>query len=484
MLAQLQGFESTYRMPQYHANMSSECQPSQYMYSSTDLNDVSRNQKLSSEDDGSECHSPEHQKDNAVMKFSNQEKEQEERLSVGNTPDYDYTKTGNPFSAHNPAISPLVHSTSNYIFDPYTRGNYVDSRYSPYPVFPTQYQRGYYNPIQNPPAEDKPATTAYSSYLNSSSPQNQYEARDINTTIAAAVPYANMHTRTSYPSECTVTEYHPRQQPVSAFHTPSTLPPISIPTSAYPSYSTPYSTYQNLQPGHTVSPLSHYSPSLFHSSSTTNNYQSPLVKTEQEYYQAAQSPSEIGSITHLGNPDGSPDEKLFQMSHNDDSISNISMEEMKSFSKVFKHRRVKLGFTQSDVGLALGSMYGYVFSQTTICRFEALQLSFKNMCKLKPLLTKWLQDTDHDRTSANCDPDQIESESGGTRKRKKRTSIEAVVKAALEKHFNMKQKPTTPEIIMIARELSLEKEVVRIWFCNRRQKEKRLHNERLKSFEQ
>ncbi|KAG6921308.1 POU domain class 5 transcription factor 3, partial [Chelydra serpentina] len=43
-------------------------------------------------------------------------------------------------------------------------------------------------------------------------------------------------------------------------------------------------------------------------------------------------------------------------------------------------------FTQADVGLALGVLYGKMFSQTTICRFEALQLSFKNMCKLKPLL--------------------------------------------------------------------------------------------------
>lgn len=35
-----------------------------------------------------------------------------------------------------------------------------------------------------------------------------------------------------------------------------------------------------------------------------------------------------------------------------------------------------------------------MFSQTTICRFEALQLSFKNMCKLKPLLQKWLNEAE------------------------------------------------------------------------------------------
>lgn len=42
--------------------------------------------------------------------------------------------------------------------------------------------------------------------------------------------------------------------------------------------------------------------------------------------------------------------------------------------------------------MAMGKLYGNDFSQTTISRFEALNLSFKNMCKLKPLLEKWLSD--------------------------------------------------------------------------------------------
>lgn len=49
-------------------------------------------------------------------------------------------------------------------------------------------------------------------------------------------------------------------------------------------------------------------------------------------------------------------------------------------------------FMQGDVGMAMGKLYGNDFSQTTISRFEALNLSFKNMCKLKPLLEKWLSD--------------------------------------------------------------------------------------------
>lgn len=49
---------------------------------------------------------------------------------------------------------------------------------------------------------------------------------------------------------------------------------------------------------------------------------------------------------------------------------------------------------QGDVGLAMGKLYGNDFSQTTISRFEALNLSFKNMCKLKPLLQRWLNEAE------------------------------------------------------------------------------------------
>jgi class 3 POU domain transcription factor len=145
-------------------------------------------------------------------------------------------------------------------------------------------------------------------------------------------------------------------------------------------------------------------------------------------------------------------------------------DDLEAFAKQFKQRRIKLGFTQADVGLALGTLYGNVFSQTTICRFEALQLSFKNMCKLKPLLQKWLAEADSTTgTSANIDKIAAQG-----RKRKKRTSIEVSIKGALEQHFNKSPKPSAQEITCLAESLQLEKEVVRVWFCNRRQKEKRM----------
>ncbi|XP_067260049.1 POU class 2 homeobox 2a isoform X2 [Chanodichthys erythropterus] len=157
------------------------------------------------------------------------------------------------------------------------------------------------------------------------------------------------------------------------------------------------------------------------------------------------------------------------------------LEELEQFARTFKQRRIKLGFTQGDVGLAMGKLYGNDFSQTTISRFEALNLSFKNMCKLKPLLEKWLTDAETmSMDSTLPSPSSLSSPSLGFeglpgRRRKKRTSIETNVRVALERSFITNQKPTSEEILLIAEKLNMEKEVIRVWFCNRRQKEKRIN---------
>ncbi|XP_075963028.1 POU domain, class 2, transcription factor 1-like isoform X19 [Anarhichas minor] len=156
------------------------------------------------------------------------------------------------------------------------------------------------------------------------------------------------------------------------------------------------------------------------------------------------------------------------------------LEELEQFAKTFKQRRIKLGFTQGDVGLAMGKLYGNDFSQTTISRFEALNLSFKNMCKLKPLLEKWLNDAETLTDQSLSSPSALGSPGMGiegiNRRRKKRTSIETNIRVALEKSFlEQNQKPTSEEITMIADQLNMEKEVIRVWFCNRRQKEKRIN---------
>jgi class 2 POU domain transcription factor len=61
------------------------------------------------------------------------------------------------------------------------------------------------------------------------------------------------------------------------------------------------------------------------------------------------------------------------------------------------------------------------------------------------------------------------------RRRKKRTSIDTSIRVALEKAFLHNSKPSSDEIAILADSLNMEKEVIRVWFCNRRQKEKRIN---------
>ena len=141
---------------------------------------------------------------------------------------------------------------------------------------------------------------------------------------------------------------------------------------------------------------------------------------------------------------------------------------LEEFTANFKMRRIKLGYTQTNVGQALAEVHGTDFSQTTICRFENLQLSYKNALKLKPILEKWLEEAE------KAGSQRHEEETSPERRRKRRTSIGVAAKETLERHFHGQPKPSSTDITKIADGLQLEKEVVRVWFCNRRQREKRV----------
>lgn len=146
------------------------------------------------------------------------------------------------------------------------------------------------------------------------------------------------------------------------------------------------------------------------------------------------------------------------------------VKDLEEFAHGFKHRRIKLGYTQTNVGQALADVHGTDFSQTTICRFENLQLSYKNAQKLKPILEKWLEEAEKQGVQHK------EEEQSPERRRKRRTSIGVGAKETLERHFVHQPKPSSSEISKVADALNLDKEVVRVWFCNRRQREKRVRN--------
>ncbi|NXL62079.1 PIT1 factor, partial [Chordeiles acutipennis] len=98
-------------------------------------------------------------------------------------------------------------------------------------------------------------------------------------------------------------------------------------------------------------------------------------------------------------------------------MDSPEIRELEKFANEFKLRRIKLGYTQTNVGEALAAVHGSEFSQTTICRFENLQLSFKNACKLKSILSKWLEEAEQVGALYN------EKVGVNERKRKRRTTI-------------------------------------------------------------
>ncbi|XP_026099070.1 brain-specific homeobox/POU domain protein 3-like [Carassius auratus] len=147
--------------------------------------------------------------------------------------------------------------------------------------------------------------------------------------------------------------------------------------------------------------------------------------------------------------------------------------ELESFAERFKQRRIKLGVTQADVGSALANLkipgVGCL-SQSTICRFESLTLSHNNMVALKPILEAWLEEAERAQREKMAKPEIF---NGGDKKRK-RTSIAAPEKRSLEAYFAVQPRPSSEKIAAIAEKLDLKKNVVRVWFCNQRQKQKRM----------
>lgn len=150
--------------------------------------------------------------------------------------------------------------------------------------------------------------------------------------------------------------------------------------------------------------------------------------------------------------------------------------ELEAFAERFKQRRIKLGVTQADVGKALANLrlpgVG-ALSQSTICRFESLTLSHNNMIALKPILHAWLEEAEAQTRNKRRDPEAPSVLPAGEKKRK-RTSIAAPEKRSLEAYFAVQPRPSGEKIAAIAEKLDLKKNVVRVWFCNQRQKQKRM----------
>ncbi|XP_028981760.1 POU domain, class 6, transcription factor 1 isoform X2 [Diachasma alloeum] len=149
-------------------------------------------------------------------------------------------------------------------------------------------------------------------------------------------------------------------------------------------------------------------------------------------------------------------------------VDGINLDEIKEFAKAFKIRRLSLGLTQTQVGQSLSVTEGPAYSQSAICRFEKLDITPKSAQKIKPVLARWMKEAEERyKAGTNNLTDFIGVEP--SKKRKRRTSFTPQALELLNSHFDKNTHPTGNEITNLASQLGYEREVIRIWFCNKRQ---------------
>ncbi|KAI1897061.1 hypothetical protein AGOR_G00079240 [Albula goreensis] len=208
---------------------------------------------------------------------------------------------------------------------------------------------------------------------------------------------------------------------------------------------------------------------------TKPSTQGPVVTVTQPPVVIAPQPSAVKTVTSLSAPVsiacgdsptvgqlvGKPQQAVAEE-------EGINLEEIREFAKNFKIRRLSLGLTQTQVGQALTATEGPAYSQSAICRFEKLDITPKSAQKLKPVLEKWLAEAElwNQKGQQNL----MEFVGGEpSKKRKRRTSFTPQAIEVLNTYFEKNALPTGQEITEIAKELNYDREVVRVWFCNRRQ---------------
>ena len=110
-------------------------------------------------------------------------------------------------------------------------------------------------------------------------------------------------------------------------------------------------------------------------------------------------------------------------------------------------------------------------------QIESLTLSRRNMQALRPALEAWLAAAERRRDGE--DPSRPAAawgspSAGGIGRRRRRTIIAGPDRRTLEAYFAADSRPSGERLAQIADALSIGKSVVRVWYCNQRQKLKRL----------
>lgn len=147
--------------------------------------------------------------------------------------------------------------------------------------------------------------------------------------------------------------------------------------------------------------------------------------------------------------------------------------ELKQFAEDFKTKRIQLGYTQGAVGQSLADRGYNNFAQSTISRFEQMQLSPSNAAAIKVVLERWLHEAENPEAVSST----TNSQACPPRKRKKRAVFSSQTRNTLEEYFAKEPRPNRQIIETVGKELDLLPEEVRVWFCNKRQKYKHYTDE-------
>lgn len=210
------------------------------------------------------------------------------------------------------------------------------------------------------------------------------------------------------------------------------------------------------------------SSSTSHSSANSQSRQSSSPTTPKRLSLVSQSPTSTSTI------DGLPPSVSQLLPHTvgnsteSTTVDGINLDEIKEFAKQFKIRRLSLGLTQTQVGQALSATEGPAYSQSAICRFEKLDITPKSAQKIKPVLERWMMEAEERyRNGVNNLTDFIGSEP--SKKRKRRTSFTPAALEVLNNFFEINTHPSGAEMTELSEKLNYDREVIRVWFCNKRQ---------------
>lgn len=149
------------------------------------------------------------------------------------------------------------------------------------------------------------------------------------------------------------------------------------------------------------------------------------------------------------------------------------------FAKNFRQKRLQLDFTPEgvaqQVNIRFGSTVNPPLCGQIISMFEDGLLHIEEMFRLKNYLENWLVDIERARGVPLEKAKELAQSAVHKRDRKKRAFIDGYQRYKLEIEFQKNNRPNRMQLKEIARSLGsaiLDYETVRIWFCNRRNKQK------------